>query len=74
MTQVVVTFKSADRVIAMYFNQQDDGTLDMQMDTSPEIKEGEDPDLTMLLASAFINAINPKVVEDESPVIYNGEN
>lgn len=65
--EAVVTFKSKDRTIAMYFTEID-GDLDMQMSMNPEFKEGEEPDLPMLLASTFMNSLNidmnnePKII------------
>ena len=55
--ETVVTFKNKDRVIAMYFTQDENGSLDMQMSVSPEMNPDEDPDLPMLLASTFLNVI-----------------
>ena len=56
----------------MYFTEDNDG-LDMQMTVDPEFKEGEEPDLPMLLASAFLNSIQKKEDNDEQPknIIYS---
>ena len=71
MNETVVTFKNKDRVIAMYFTQDEKGNLDMQMNVSKELDPDEDPDLAMLLASTFLNALHPKT-EDDKP-IYDGQ-
>lgn len=72
--QCVVSFNTGERRITMYFTEQEDG-LDMQMTVEPEFKEGEDPDLAMLLASTLLNAIQNPEKEDndeQSPnIIYN---
>lgn len=65
--EAVVTFKSKDRTIAMYFTEID-GDLDMQMSMDPEFKEGEEPDLPMLLASTFMNSLNIDT-DNESKII-----
>ena len=62
--EAVVTFKNEKRVISMYFTETD-GNLDMQMSMGPEFKEGEEPDLVMLLASTFMNALNIKDEDNE---------
>ena len=74
--ECVVTFKNADRQIAMYFTEEN-GNLDMQMSMTPEFKEGEEPDLPMLLASTFMAALNvDQNIEDiehepEKPIIVS---
>lgn len=70
--QCVVSFNSGTRRITMYFTEDNDG-LDMQMTVDPEFKEGEEPDLPMLLASAFLNSIQKKEDNDEQPknIIYS---
>lgn len=69
--ETVVTFKNKDRVIAMYFTQDENGSLDMQMSVSPEMNPDEDPDLPMLLASTFLNVIMPKEKDDK--LVYDGQ-
>ena len=72
--EVVVKFQSAVRKITMYFTEQPDGGLDMQMAMDPEFTEDEEPDLCMLLASTLMNALNTDVVEDDSnPKVYDGK-
>ena len=68
MEEVVVTFKSKNRMIAMYFTD-DNGNLDMQMSVTPELKDGEEPDLTMLLAGAFMDALHTEQKDNEEPKI-----
>jgi len=68
MNEVVVTFKSKDRCIAMYFTEEN-GDLQMQMNVSPELKPDEEPDLTMLLASTFLNSIQKEDKNDEPSII-----
>lgn len=68
MNEVVVTFKSKDRSIAMYFTEEN-GDLQMQMNVSPELKQDEEPDLTMLLASTFLNSIQKEDENDEPSII-----
>lgn len=55
--ECVVTFKNANRNVSMYFTIID-GDLDMQMGINPEVKEGEEPDLPLMLASTFLKALN----------------
>ena len=57
MKETVVTFNNGTRKISMYFTETD-GDLNMQMAMDPEFQEGEEPDLPMLLASTFMNALN----------------
>lgn len=64
MKETIVTFNNGSRKISMYFTEQN-GDLSMQMSMEPEFKEGEEPDLPMLLASTFMNALNAQK-EDES--------
>ncbi len=66
--QCVVSFNTGQRRITMYFTENEDG-LDMQMTVDPELKEGEDPDLAMLLASSLLNAIQKNEDNDEQPKI-----
>lgn len=68
MEEVVVTFKSKDRMIAMYFTDNN-GNLDMQMSVNPELKDSEDPDLAMLLAGAFMDALHTEQKENDKPEI-----
>lgn len=73
MKDVVVTFKSESRNIAMYFTETEDGALDMQMSVTPEFDpEKEQPDLTMLLASTLMNALNTDKDDSETSV-YAGQ-
>lgn len=62
--QCVCTFTDGDRKISMYFTEDNEG-LDMQMVVDPEFKDGDKPDLPMLLASTFLNAIQKKEDNDE---------
>ncbi|MBO7693491.1 MAG: hypothetical protein J6T10_12745 [Methanobrevibacter sp.] len=64
MKETIVTFNNGSRKISMYFTEQN-GDLSMQMSMEPEFNEGEEPDLPMLLASTFMNALNAQK-EDES--------
>lgn len=64
MKETVVTFNNGSRKISMYFTELN-GDLSMQMSMEPEFNEGEEPDLPMLLASTFMNALNTQK-EDES--------
>lgn len=64
MKETVVTFNNGSRKISMYFTELN-GDLSMQMSMEPEFNEGEEPDLPMLLASTFMNALNAQK-EDES--------
>lgn len=69
--EVVVKFQSAGRKITMYFEQKEDG-LDMSMAMDPEMTEGEEPDLCMLLASTLLNTLQSDNKEDDSPKVYDG--
>jgi len=64
MKETIVTFNNGSRKISMYFTETN-GDLSMQMSMEPEFNEGEEPDLPMLLASTFMNALNAQK-EDES--------
>lgn len=64
MKETIVTFNNGSRKISMYFTELN-GDLSMQMSMEPEFNEGEEPDLPMLLASTFMNALNTQK-EDES--------
>ncbi len=64
MKETIVTFNNGSRKISMYFTEEN-GDLSMQMSMEPEFNEGEEPDLPMLLASTFMNALNAQK-EDES--------
>ena len=67
--QCVCTFNAGNRKISMYFTEDEEG-LDMQMTVTPEFKDGDEPDLPMLLASALLNAIQKKEdYNDEQPKI-----
>ncbi len=66
----VLTINNGHRKISMYFKELENGELEMQMAVNPEIKEGEEPDLPILLANVIISAIQ----EDDKPKIYDGEN
>ena len=63
MNETIVTFNNGTRKISMYFTEEN-GDLNMQMSVTPEFKEGEEPDLPMLLASTFMNALNTERTED----------
>lgn len=69
MEECVVTFNNGKRKISMYFTDNE-GNLDMQMSVEPELKEDEEPDLTMLLAGAFMNALNTEQ-KDEPKIIVS---
>ena len=66
--ECVVSFKSENRRISMYFTEEN-GDLDMQMTMDPELKDGEEPDLPLLLAGAFMTALNIDKNENESQII-----
>lgn len=68
--ECVVTFNNGQRKVAMYFTDND-GNLEMQMSVEPELKEGEEPDLVMLLAGAFMNALNTEDESDEPKILVN---
>lgn len=70
MKETVVTFNNGSRKISMYFSDND-GNLDMQMSVEPELKDGEEPDLPMLLASMFLNSIQKEDDQNESKIITN---
>lgn len=74
--EVVVTFNDGNRKISMYFTPSDekDG-LNMQMAINPELKEGEEPDMPLLLANVFMQALKmtekdgePTIIEEKSDV------
>ena len=74
--EVVVTFNDGNRKISMYFTPSDeqDG-LNMQMAVNPELKEGEEPDMPLLLANVFMQALKmtekdgePTIIEEKSDV------
>ena len=73
MEECGVTFKNANRQIAMYFTS--DGTgLDMQMVANPEITKDEKADLVLSLASVFMQALNTENKDEpktETPIIVN---
>lgn len=67
--ECVVNFKNGTRVVSMYFTEED-GNLDMQMSISPELVDSEEPDLPMLLASIFMQALHTdENKNEESPII-----
>lgn len=68
MGECVVTFNNGVRKISMYFTDNN-GNLDMQMSVDPEFKEGEEPDLVMLLAGTFMNALNAEDTSNDEPEI-----
>ena len=70
MKETVVTFNNGSRKISMYFSDND-GNLDMQMSVEPELRDGEEPDLPMLLASTFLNSIQKEDDQNESKIITN---
>ena len=74
--EVVVTFNDGNRKISMYFTPSDekDG-LNMQMAINPELKEEEEPDMPLLLANVFMQALKmtekdgePTIIEEKSDV------
>lgn len=71
--ETVVTINNGSRKISMYFIIADDGGLDMQMSVLPEVKEGEEPDLPLSLASIFLEALNTTGKEDNKSEIYDGQ-
>lgn len=73
MEECVVTFKNANRQIAMYFTTDGDG-LNMQMNANPELTKDDKPDLVLSLASAFMQALNTEnkdESETETPIIVS---
>ncbi len=70
--ECVVTFKSGKRIIAMYFTETN-GDLELQMSVEPEMKDGEEPDLPMLLASTLMNAIQAENEDKSNPKVYDGQ-
>lgn len=70
MKETIVTFNNGSRKISMYFSETD-GNLDMQMSVEPEFKDGEEPDLPMLLASTFLNSIQKEDDKNESKILTN---
>lgn len=70
MKETIVTFNDGSRKISMYFSEID-GNLDMQMSVEPEFKDGEEPDLPMLLASTFLNSIQKEDDKNESKILTN---
>lgn len=71
MEECVVTFNNGKRKISMYFSDNA-GNLEMQMSVEPEFKDGEEPDLAMLLTSTFMNALNTEDnKENESKIIVS---
>lgn len=72
--ECVVTFKTKNRVIAQYYTENENG-LDLQMSIDPELKDDEEPDLALLLASTLIQSLqSTEVNEDESnPKVYDGK-
>mgnify|MGYP007133793861 CR=1 FL=1 len=68
MKETVVTFNNGTRKISMYFTETN-GDLNMQMAMDPEVQEGEEPDLPMLLASTFMNALNAERKDEIEPKI-----
>lgn len=70
MGDTVATFKSKDRVVAMYFSEAEDGQLDMQMSVDPSIKEGEEPDGPLMLASLLLSALK---IDLNEPKVYDGQ-
>lgn len=63
MEETVVTFKNANRSIAIYFTwDKEKDTMDYDVTVNPEHKEGEEADLPMILSSILLNAM---VVEED---------
>lgn len=75
--EVVVKFQSPIRKITMYFTEDQDHGLNMNMAMDPEFdpeNKDEEPDLCMLLASTLMNALNASsdVEDDSNPKVYDG--
>ena len=68
MEECVVTFNNGNRKISMYFTDRN-GNLEVQMSVDPELKENEEPDLVMLLASTFMTALNTEDNNNDEPEI-----
>lgn len=68
MKETVVTFNNGTRKVSMYFTEDGDN-LDMQMAITPEFKDGDEPDLPMMLASTFLEALNVKKEDESEPTI-----
>lgn len=68
MKETLVTFNNGERKICMYFTEEEGG-LNMHMTMEPEFKDGEEPDLPMLLASTFMNALNTEIKDETNPKI-----
>lgn len=68
MKETVVTFNNGLRKISMYFTEEN-GDLNMQMAMDPEFGPDEEPDLPMLLASTFMNALNAERKDEIEPKI-----
>lgn len=68
MKETVVTFNNGTRKVSMYFTEDGDN-LDMQMVITPEFKDGDEPDLPMMLASTFLEALNVKKEDESEPTI-----
>ena len=71
--ETVVTINNGSRKISMYFTIAEDGGLEMQMSVIPEVKEGEEPDLPLSLASIFLEALKTTGEEDNKSEIYDGQ-
>ena len=70
LEECVVTFNNGKRKISMYF-PDNAGELEMQMSVDPELKEDEEPDLTMLLAGVLMDALNTEQKDAEPKIIVN---
>ena len=71
--ECVVTFNNGTRKISMYFNVDDTGGLNMQMDVNPEVNPEEEPDLPLMLAGTFLAALQTDKKEDGKSEIYTGQ-
>lgn len=71
--ECVVTFKNRERTVAMYFTEENED-LQMQMEISPEFKEGDAPDLPMMLSNVLLTALRDDNIEDNEPKVYDGQN
>lgn len=69
--ECIVTFTNGERKVSLDFTVTESGDLDMKMGIVPEFKEGDEPDLPLLLANTFIEAL--KNTEKEDGEIVNEE-
>ena len=64
MEECVVKFQNQNRKITMYFTEDEEG-LSLQMAMDPE-ETDEEPDLTLKLASIFLQVIQGDTSENEN--------